>query len=109
MEESILLEEFGRLREEVFALASTLSVPVLALRFKAAARALGLKNARTISRMVAKGAICSVMISGVEMIPMSELRRITTPKLPARAVKRAARVESPADEAQRTRELLKRR
>lgn len=52
----------------------------LSVNFAEAARRLGFKSSKTISRMEKQGLIQSVLLSGTKMIPVSELVRVTTPK-----------------------------
>lgn len=99
-----LLEKLAALVE------SAEKAPGLTVDYEAAAKLLGFKSSKTISRMVKSGAISAVKLSGTWMIPTSELRRITTPKLPVRLVKRQpVALPNAADEAARCRELLKHR
>ncbi len=82
---------------------------VVLVTYQEAARRIGLKSAKTISRMVARGELNAVVVSRKRMIPVEELRRIATPV--ATTVRRhhpKARA-SAADEEARFLSMLKRR
>ena len=102
-----------RVLEEVMAIKAMLekaSPEVLSVTYQGAATMLGLKSSKTISRMVQRGALMPVTISGTLMIPVSELRRVTTPALPARIAKRQPPPRlNGADEEARGLAMLKRR
>ncbi len=50
-----------------------------AFTFQEAAKKLGRKSAKTISRMVDRGELETVKVGGREMIPLCEIQRVTTP------------------------------
>ncbi len=77
MEEAIaaLVGEVRKLREEMGRGSEPLTVA-----YGEAARLLGLKSPKTISRMVKRGELMPVLVSETLMIPTAELRRIATPK-----------------------------
>lgn len=108
-----VLRALLELREQVVVLEQYLRRGTqLTYTFKQAAHVLGRESPKTISRMVKKGLITTVTICGSEMVPLSELERLATPASgPHRkgGAKPPVAPRSPKDEAQRARELLKRR
>lgn len=96
---------------EIKALLERQAAPAaLTLTFQDAARTLGLKSARTISRMVARDELTAVKISGSWMVPVSELRRVATPEQERqRRGPKAIETLDAQSEAQRARDMLKRR
>lgn len=84
-EGQFMVEVIEAVLAEVRALRKQLDergVEQLTAPYREAARILGLKSSKTINRMVKRGELASVMVSGTPMIPMTELKRIATPATP---------------------------
>jgi multidrug resistance efflux pump len=83
-----LVKEVRRLRERV-------DPGTLAVTYEQAGKLLN-RSTRTVRRMAAAGLIHTVPISGVAMVPMTELRRLSTPVMRSTAavVEKVARARS---------------
>ncbi len=110
MDDRGVAEELSLLRVAVESMRAPPANPVMAVDYVEAARILGFKSSKTISRMVGSGQIVAVKLGRTWMVPMMELQRITTPKLPVRIAKRqpAPRLNAAEEEA-RGLAMLKRR
>jgi hypothetical protein len=83
----------------------------LTVNFKEAGEMLG-RSAKTIARMEKRGQLQSVLIGGDKMIPVLELRRVATPAAEQKRSGGRKTIEplpSAKSEAERAREMLKRR
>ncbi len=108
MDDRGVMGELSQLRIAVEALAGSSPNPVMAVNYTEAARILGFESSKTISRMVGSGQIVAVKLGRTWMIPMMELRRITTPKADVRRGRPSSRVNNPSTRAS-VEALLKRK